>query len=164
MKRLNPCLLTMALLFTLMHAGHFAYEYLQQPFGAYFASGVLILNTSKTLAFDSRLQFQEDGVYEYQQSGEWSRNAFRRIESSLWGSLKLVTASAQASPASSLIDAPIDNDLAFDHAYYIKKGTPLTLYRLPTPPESICVYVRELSRIRCLGMQRPKGHRQNTAP
>lgn len=157
MRRLNPCLLLVTLVFAVMHVGYFVSERVEKPLGAYFASGVLLLSTGKALRIDARLQFQDDGVHDYQQYEEWSRNAFRKTKNSLWGSLRLVTESAQVSPRRVLDNAPGDNDLAFAHAYYIKKGTPFTLYRLPSSPKNMCFYIRELSGLRCLSMERPKG-------
>ena len=155
MSKVNPYLCALVLLSGLLHVGYWLLEQQRMPHGAYFASGVAILKDGRRLTVSSRLQFQADGVHNFEQTGAWYRDFSRTIQSRFRGSFKLSTISV-STPEGQQPPRYNDEDLVFNQAYYSKKGSLLTLYRLPTAASNLCFYLLELSKLRCFSEERPK--------
>lgn len=155
MSKVNPYLCALVVLLGCLHVGYWLLEQQRLPHGAYFDSGVAILSDGSQLTVNSRLQFQADEVHHFEQVGSWYRDFSRRVQRQLLGSFRLSTVSVSSSP-----DHPPprynDEDLVFNQAYYSKKGSLLTLYRLPSAASNLCFYLRELSKLRCFSEERPK--------
>lgn len=156
MTRCNLCLWGLALLLGGGHLGYSVLERFELPQGAHFSSGVALLGNGAVLTLHSRLQFQADGVYDFQQSNiGHTREFFRQVADRLLGNLRLVTVSSRLSETP-LPAGPGAEELAFNHAYYSKKGAPLTLYRLPVGEADVCFYILELHKLRCLSTERAR--------
>jgi hypothetical protein len=150
MNRLNLGLWIVSILLGIAHITYFALTQ-QQPYGAYFAKGLSVYENGDTFAEHSRLQIQKNRVYDFQQSGDWTRFFSLKVKDNIFGSLELSSISEVHTPVrpATVHD---DNELDFNQAYYSKEDTPVTLYRLPTGQDQLCVYIRELHKLRCLGM------------
>jgi hypothetical protein len=155
MSKVNPYLCALVLLSALLHLGYWLLEQQRMPHGAYFASGAVVLSDGRELKVNSRLQFQPDGVHNFEQTGDWYRDFSRKIEGRLLGSFKLSTVSVSTAPGQ---QPPrySDEDLVFNQAYYSRKGSLLTLYRLPAAASNLCFYLLELSKLRCFSEERPR--------
>ncbi|MBX9755017.1 MAG: hypothetical protein K2X80_09705 [Pseudomonadaceae bacterium] len=155
MSKVNPYLCALVLLSGFLHLGYWLLEQQRMPYGAYFSSGVAILKDGTRLTVNSRLQIQADGVNNFEQTGDWYRDFSRKTQSRFRGSFKLRTASV-STPRDQQPPRYSDEDLVFNQAYYSKKGSLLTMYRLPTAASNLCFYLLELSKLRCFSEERPK--------
>ncbi len=150
MRHLNAWLWGTVVLLLAAHTGYFFIEQLR-PYDTYFADGVSVFENGDVFPEYSRLQFQKDRVYDFQKSSDWSRLFSLGITDHAWGSITLSSISEMHSPVSLQVEND-DHELNFNRAYYSEIDTPLTLYRLPTDQETLCIYVSELRKLRCLGL------------
>lgn len=153
MSRCSFWLWALALLLAFLHLGYFILERQQQPRGTHFSTGLVLLSDTELFTLSSRLHFERKHAYDFRRSVDWSQSYVGKIESYFRGSVQLTTANllSKRLPGSAHSD-----DLAFNQMYSSKKEATLTLYRLPTAEETLCVYIKEVGKLHCLSAEKTK--------
>ncbi len=91
--------------------------------GSYFEDVIILIDEGERVEFKSRINFNKQGLIEFQKNGSWSRSAYREIVERSGGVYSFKTISANSDPVRNLSKLLEGNsDLSFNHAYYLKKG------------------------------------------
>jgi hypothetical protein len=155
MIKLNTLLCSLIVAGGITHVGYSLWVRERAPNGTYFSTGVFVMSDGSTTPANLRMQLDNNNIYDFIQVGAWHHDFFRKIESRALGNLKLKTVSASPSQE---VPAPAysDEDIVFNKAYNSKQGTTLTLYALPRIQNTLCFYIKELNKVRCVSQNRSR--------
>jgi hypothetical protein len=121
--------------------------------GNYFTSGVVLASDGKVLDYSIRLQADDENLFHYGLISGVSTEFVMRFVSGLFGSARMVTEGVvDKLPAEKILG--LERDIVFSYSYVGKASSKLTMYRLNVESGSQCYYIRELSIVRCLGVER----------
>ncbi|MNZ81203.1 hypothetical protein D3C78_998620 [compost metagenome] len=134
----------------LAHAVYFVLER-HHLSGSYFSRGIVLLESGESLLQSSRLQFQTNTIYDFQQVDGYSSLLSLKVKDSIRSSFFLTTTSQNQS-LNKMLTKYAGSQLAYNQAYYAKENMPLTFYRVPTESNNFCAYIVELQKLRCFGM------------
>ncbi|WP_095144241.1 MULTISPECIES: hypothetical protein [unclassified Pseudomonas] len=146
----NRWLYVLIFFLVLAHAVYFVLER-HHLSGSYFSHGIVLLESGESLPQSSRLQFQKNTIYDFQQVDGSSSLLPLKVNDSIRSSFFLTTTSQNQS-LNKMLAKYASSQLAYNQAYYAKENMPLTLYRLPTDTNNFCAYIVELQKLRCFGV------------
>jgi hypothetical protein len=118
--------------------------------GSYFSYGIVLFENGDLLPQSSRLQFQKNTVYDFQQINGAATLLPLKIKNGFQGNFSLKTIQ-QTQSLNKVISEYAKSQLAYNQAYYAKGQMPLTLYKIPTETKNYCAYIVELQKLRCFG-------------